>query len=71
MTTGNLLYENQLLPDTIEIVSATGVPVCTKLADVEFDILGKKFVKTVAMLCDKVLNSVPMQKACAEQLSGV
>ncbi len=73
---GNLVYENQLLPESIEIVGATGVPVCTKLADVEFDVMGKNFVKTVAvasaeMFCDKVLYSVPMRKSCAEQLLSV
>ncbi len=52
---GNLVYENQLLPESIEIVGATGVPVCTKLADVEFDVMGKNFVKTVAVASAEML----------------
>ncbi len=70
---GNLVYESQLLPDTVEILGATGVPVETRMAEVEIDVLGKKFLKKVAvasagMLCQKVLFSVPMEKKCAERL---
>ncbi len=70
---GNLVYESQLLPETVEILGATGVPVETRMAEVEMDVLDKWFMKKVAvtaagMLCDKVLFSVPMVNGCAERL---
>ncbi len=70
---GNLVYESQLLPDTVCVRGATGLPVTTNLARVEMCVLGKRFIKTVAvtsasMLCDKVLYSVPMGVQSAEKL---
>ncbi len=70
---GNLVYESQLLPDTVCVRGATGLPVTTNLARVEMCVLEKRFMKTVAvtsasMLCDKVLYSVPMGVQSAEKL---
>ena len=70
---GNLVYEGQILPDTVEIVGATGVPVSAKTARVEFEVEGITFDKVVAvaspgMMCERVLYSVYMPKNKAMQL---
>ena len=64
---GNLVYEGQILPDTVEIVGATGVPVSSKTARVEFEIEGITFDKVVSvaspgMMSERVLYSVCMPK---------
>ena len=46
----NLVSKKHLRPNTIEIVGAIGVPVTTRVVEVEFDILGKHFLKTVAVV---------------------
>ncbi len=70
---GNLVYESQLLPGTVEVRGATGVPVHLCMAEVEFEIEGESFARKVAvahagMLCDKVLFSVPMDGSMARKL---
>ena len=70
----NLVYEGQILPDTVEIVGITGVPVSAKTARVvEFEVEGITFDKVVAvespgMMCERVLYSVSMPKNKAMQL---
>ncbi len=70
---GCLVYENQILPDTIEVRGATGVPVTLCTAVVDFDIEGRIFEQKVAvaqrgMLNNKVLFSVPMDSSMAKSL---
>ncbi len=70
---GCLVYENQILPDTIEVWGATGVPVTLCMAVVDFDIEGRIFEKCVAiarqgMLNNKVLFSVPVDSTMAKRL---
>ena len=71
---GNLVYEGQILPDTVEIVGVMGVPVSAKTARVvEFEVEGITFDKVVAvespgMMCERVLYSVSMPKNKAMQL---
>ena len=70
---GNLVYEGQILPDRVEIVGATGVPVSAKTARLEFEVEGITFDKVVAvaspgMMCEHVLYSVSMPKNKAMQL---
>ena len=70
---GNLVYESQLLPETVEVRGATGVSVHLFMAEVEFEIEGESLMRKVAvahagMLCDKVLFSVPMDGSMARKL---
>ncbi len=70
---GTLVYESQMLPDTVVVRGATGIPVTLCMADVQFEIEGISSVRRVAvaradMLCDKVLFSVPMDDSMARKL---
>ena len=70
---GCLVYESQILPDTIEVRGATGVPVTLCTANVEFEIDDTIFESRVAvaqqgMLNGKVLFSVPMDGPMAKRL---
>ncbi len=70
---GCLVYENQMLPDEIEVRGATGVPVRLSMAEVVFEIESRTFVKRVAvaqegMLNGKVLFAVPMDDSMAKRL---
>ncbi len=70
---GDFVYDGQILPDTVEIVGATGVLVSTKTATLEFEVAGISFDKVVAvaspeMMCQRILYSVPMPKDKAKQL---
>ena len=71
-----IVPEAQLLPETLEVVGAMGIPVETRLAEVELGVMRKRFKKKVAvasadMLCKEVLYSVTMGILRAEQMLAI